>query len=495
MTAARPAAVVVLAAGEGTRMRSATPKVLHTLCGRTMLGHVLAAVAPLTPEHTLVVVGHGRDQVTAALDGGHARPVVQAEQRGTGHAVRVALQEVPEAHGTVVVVPGDAPMLTAEMLAELVAEHQRVGAAVTLLTSRQDDPTGYGRVIRDDQTGQVVRVVEHLDASDQERQIHEVATSVYAFDSELLRAALNRLSAENAKGEEYLTDVVADLVDGGRPVVAVRAELAQIVGVNDRVQLAAARRALNSRLLERWMRDGVTVVDPASTWVDADVRLDQDVTVHPNTQLCGSTRISRGAEVGPDCTITDTVVGEGARVVRAQCEGAEIGSGVRVGPFAYLRPGTRLAHDAKVGTFVEVKASQVGAGTKVPHLTYVGDATIGEYTNIGASSVFVNYDGEHKHRTVIGSHARTGADNMFVAPVSVGDGAYTGAGTVVRSNVPPGALAVSNGPQRNITGWVARRRPGSAAARAAEAAEGADTAEAAGQGDHAEHDSGHGEVT
>ena len=480
MTAARPAAVVVLAAGEGTRMRSATPKVLHTLCGRTMLGHVLAAAAPLAPRHTLVVVGHGRDQVTAALDGTGAQPVVQTEQRGTGHAVRTALQAVPEANGTVVVVPGDAPMLTAEMLAELVAEHVRAGAAVTMLTSRQDDPTGYGRVIRD-QAGRVLRVVEHRDASEQQRQIHEVATSVYAFDSALLRAALGRLSADNAKGEEYLTDVVADLVGGGQSVAAVSADLAQIVGVNDRVQLAAARRALNDRLLERWMRDGVTVVDPASTWVDADVRLAQDVTVYPNTQLCGSTRVSRGAEIGPDCTITDTVVGEDARVVRAQCDSAEVGPGVRVGPFAYLRPGTRLARNAKVGTFVEVKASEVGVGTKVPHLTYVGDATIGEYTNIGASSVFVNYDGENKHRTVIGSHARTGADNMFVAPVTVGDGAYTGAGTVVRSDVPPGALAVSGGPQRNIDGWVALRRAGSAAAEAAARVR-ADNA------DHADHD-------
>lgn len=469
MTAARPAAVVVLAAGEGTRMRSATPKVLHTLCGRSMLGHVLAAAAPLSAEHTLVVVGHGRDQVAAELEGTGARAVVQEERRGTGHAVRIALAALPDTPGTVVVVSGDAPLLTADMLDDLIAEHERADAAVTLLTSPLDDPTGYGRVLRD-ATGRVLRVVEHRDATDDERRVREVATGVYAFAAAPLRAALGRLTTDNAKGEEYLTDVVADLVGGGQPAAAVSADLAGIVGVNDRVQLAAARRALNDRLLECWMRAGVTVVDPASTWVDVDVRLEPDVTVHPNTRLCGATRIARGAEVGPDTTLTDTEVGPDARVRRAECDQAEVGAGVNVGPFAYLRPGTRLGRNAKVGTFVEVKASEVGEGTKVPHLTYVGDATIGEHTNIGASSVFVNYDGQDKHRTVIGSHARTGADNMFVAPVSVGDGAYTGAGTVVRRNVPPGALAVSGGPQRNIDGWVRRRRPGSAAADAAEQA-------------------------
>lgn len=469
MTDARPAAVVVLAAGEGTRMRSATPKVLHTLCGRSMLGHVLAAVAPLEPDHTLVVVGHGRERVAAAIDGTAARPVVQEEQRGTGHAVRTAMRSLSDVRGTVVVVPGDTPLLTADTLRRMLDEHVRAGAAVTLLTAVVDDPTGYGRVIRDAE-GRVVRITEHRDAAEVERAVREIATSVYAFDSEVLRDALDRLSTDNAQGEEYLTDVVGLVVAKGGRAVTVSTDPREVAGVNDRVQLAAVRRWLNARLLDDWMRAGVSVVDPATTWVDVDVVLSPDVTLHPNTQLQGRTRVASGAEIGPDCTLTDTVVGEGARIVRAQCDGAEVGPQVNVGPFAYLRPGARLARAAKVGTFVEIKASDIGEGTKVPHLTYVGDATIGDHTNIGASSVFVNYDGVSKHRTTIGSHARTGADTMFVAPVTVGDGAYTAAGTVVRKDVPPGALAVSGGPQRNLAGWVERRRAGTPAAEAAKRA-------------------------
>lgn len=464
-----PAAVVVLAAGEGTRMRSATPKVLHTMCGRSLLGHVLAAAQTLAAEQTLVVVGHGRDHVSAALDGTGARPVVQEEQLGTGHAVRTALAAIPGVDGTIVVVPGDTPLLTGATLTRLVDEHTRAGAAVTMLTAVFDDPTGYGRVLTGD-GGRVLRVVEHRDASPDELQVREVAASVYVFDGRYLRAALDRITGDNAQGEQYLPDVVGVAVADGLPVQAVRAEADEVVGVNDRAQLAQARRRFNDRLLDCWMRAGVCVIDPATTWVDVTVTLEPDVTLHPGTQLHGTTRVARGAAIGPDSTVTDTEIGSGARVIRAHCDSATIGPDVTVGPFAYLRPGAQLGPKSKVGTFVEVKASQIGEGTKVPHLTYVGDATIGDHTNIGAATVFVNYDGEHKHHTVIGSHARTGADNMFVAPVTVGDGAYTGAGTVVRSDVPPGALSVSGGPQRIIDGWVERRRPGSAAAQAAQEA-------------------------
>jgi bifunctional UDP-N-acetylglucosamine pyrophosphorylase/glucosamine-1-phosphate N-acetyltransferase len=338
-----------------------------------------------------------------------------------------------------------------------------------LLTALLPDPTGYGRVVRDADGG-VSRIVEHRDASAAEREIAEVNTSVYVFAAGPLRSALSRISTANSQGEEYLTDVVGLFVDAGQPVHAVVAPADETAGVNDRVQLAAAHRVFNDRLLADWMRSGVTVVDPASTWVDAGVTLEPDVTLLPGTQLHGGTRVAAGATVGPDSTLTDTVVGEGATVVRAHCDGAVVGPEVSVGPFAYLRPGTRLGAAAKIGTFVEVKGSEVGAGSKVPHLSYVGDATIGEHSNIGAATVFVNYDGLAKHRSTIGSHARTGADNMFVAPVNVGDGAYTAAGSVVTEDVPPGALAVARAPQRNVEGWVARRRPGTAAARAAEAA-------------------------
>ncbi len=450
-------------------MRSGTPKVLHEICGRSLLGHVLAAVEPLKPARTTVVVGSGRDRVVALLaaEAPDALPVVQEEQRGTGHAVRLALQAIPDADDTVLVVPGDAPLLTAATLATLVEQHVRDEAAATLLTAVLPDPTGYGRVIRDT-TGVVTRVVEHRDAIPAELDVTEVGTSVYAFDAALLRAALGRIGTDNVQGEEYLPDVIGVLVADGYAIGAlIASDAGETEGVNDRVQLAAARGRLRDRLVDGWMREGVTIVDPATTWVDVAVRLERDVVLHPSTQLLGRTRVDTRAEVGPECTLRDTSVGEGARVVRAQCDGAEVGPEASVGPFAYLRPGTVVGRGAKAGTFVEIKNADLGDGAKVPHLTYVGDATIGEGSNIGASSVFVNYDGVTKHRSVVGSHARTGADNMFVAPVSVGDGAYTAAGSVITEDVPPGAIAVARGKQRNIEGWVERQRPGTPSASAA----------------------------
>jgi bifunctional UDP-N-acetylglucosamine pyrophosphorylase / glucosamine-1-phosphate N-acetyltransferase len=466
-----PLAVIVLAAGEGTRMRSAsTPKVLHSFAGRSLLGHVVAAAAPLQAVHTVVVVGHRRDEVTAHLAeiAPDAIAVVQHEQHGTGHAVRVALDAVPaDAVGTVLVVPGDAPLLTTATLRALVAAND--GAVATVLTSDVDDPTGYGRVIRSADAA-VLRIVEQKDASAEERLVREIGTSVYAFDHALLRAAIDRLSTDNAQGEEYLTDVVGILVGDGYRVPALIAPADETAGVNDRVQLASAHRVYNARLLDTHMRAGVTVVDPASTWVDATVTLEADVTLWPSTDLHGHTHVADGAEIGPQTTLADTTVGPRARVSRTVAMQAQIGADVTVGPFAYLRPGTVLHDGVHIGTYVELKNSEVGVGTKVPHLTYVGDATIGAHTNIGAASVFVNYDGVAKHRTVIGDHARTGADNMFVAPVEVGDGAYTAAGSVITENVPPGAMGVARGRQRNIEGWVLRSRPGTPAAEAAERA-------------------------
>jgi bifunctional UDP-N-acetylglucosamine pyrophosphorylase/glucosamine-1-phosphate N-acetyltransferase len=464
-------AVIVLAAGEGTRMKSRHPKVLHGFAGRSLLGHVLAAAQPLGAERTVVVVGHRRDEVEAHLRdiAPDAIAVVQAEQNGTGHAVRLALEALPaEAAGPVVVLPGDAPLLPARTLARLVAEH--ADAAATLLTSVVPDPTGYGRVIRDD-AGAVARIVEHRDASAEELAVAEIGTSVYAFDHARLRAAIGKLSTDNAQGEEYLTDVVGILVGAGEPVGAVIASADETAGVNDRVQLAAAARAYNSRLLEEHMRAGVTVVDPLTTWVGADVRLARDVTLLPGTDLRGATRVDEEAEVGPQVTLTDTTVGARTRIDRAVAVDARIGADVTIGPYAYLRPGTVLADGVHIGTYVELKKADVGEGTKIPHLSYVGDATIGEHTNIGAATVFVNYDGVNKHHTTIGSHARTGADNMFVAPVTVGDGAYTAAGSIITQDVPPGAMAVARARQRNVEGWVVRKRPGTPAADAAERAQ------------------------
>ena len=469
--------VVVLAAGEGTRMRSSTPKVLHRIGGRSLLGHAVAAARGLAPEHLVVVVRHERDRVAAHLAeiAPDALVADQDDVKGTGRAVQCALELLPDLDGTVVVTYGDVPLLATQTLAGLVDAHERAGCAVTVLTAVVDDPTGYGRVLRDE-AGDVTAIVEHKDADVGQRAVREINSGIYAFDAAVLRSALGRVSTDNAQGEMYLTDVLAIARADGRRVAAhVLDDEWQSEGVNDRVQLAALGAELNRRVVEGWMRAGVTVVDPATTWVDVDARLEPDVTVLPGTQLLGATRVAAGATVGPDTTLTDVSVGEGATVVRTHGSESEIGPDANVGPFAFLRPGTRLGRGGKIGTFVETKNAEIGEGSKVPHLSYVGDATIGEHSNIGAASVFVNYDGVTKSRTTIGSHCRTGSDTMFVAPVSVGDGAYSGAGTVIRKDVPPGALAISVAPQRNLEGWTLTHRAGTPAAHAAERALGQHT--------------------
>jgi len=474
-------AVLILAAGEGTRMKSSTAKVLHGFAGRSLLGHVLAAAAPLGAQRTVIVVGHRRVEVIAHLAeiAPQATAMVQEHQLGTGHAVLVALDAVPaDAPGTVVVLPADTPLVRTETLAELVEAHITAGAAATLLTSAAVDPSGYGRVLRAADGG-VERIVEHRDATEAQRSVTEIASGVYAFDHAALRDAVGRLSTDNVQGEQYLPDVIGILVADGQRVVAVTADAPQTAGVNDRVQLNAAHRVYNTGLLEAHMRAGVTVVDPATTWLDASVVLEPDVTLLPSVDLHGMTHVAAGATIGPQVSLTDTTVGSQARLDRTVAHSASIGAGVTIGPFAYLRPGTVLGDDVHIGTYVEVKNSEIGTATKVPHLSYVGDATIGAHANIGAATVFVNYDGVTKHRSVIGDHARTGADNMFVAPVSVGEGAYTAAGAVITEDVPAGALARSSARQQNVAGWVARRRPGTAAAAAAEAADAAEAAEAA----------------
>lgn len=455
-------------------MKSAIPKVLHEISGRSLVGHVLAAARELDPENLVVVVGHAREKVTAHLTevDPQVRTAVQEEQNGTGHAVRMGLEQLGGGlDGTVVVVCGDTPLLTGATLAELAATHHADGNAVTVLTAEVPDATGYGRIVRDDASGAVTGIVEHKDASDAVRAIREINSGVFAFDGQLLAEALKKVRTDNSQGEEYLTDVLGILREAGHRVGAsVAADHREIAGINNRVQLSEARRILNDRLLTAAMLSGVTVIDPATTWVDVTVTFEQDAVVHPGTQLLGATHLGEGAEVGPNSRLKDTTVGAGARVNNTVSDGARIGADASVGPYAYLRPGTRLGAKGKIGTYVETKNASIGEGTKIPHLSYVGDATIGEFSNIGAASVFVNYDGQDKHHTTVGSHCRTGSDNMFVAPVTVGDGAYTAAGSVITKDVPPGSLAVARGQQRNIEGWVARKRPGSAAAKAAETA-------------------------
>jgi bifunctional UDP-N-acetylglucosamine pyrophosphorylase/glucosamine-1-phosphate N-acetyltransferase len=465
-------------------MHSALPKVLHPVAGRPLVEHAVRAVAGLVPEHLVVVIGHGRDTVDAHLRtveatlGREVCAAVQVQQRGTGHAVYCALDILPAGlSGTVLVSYGDVPLLGTGTLSGLIAEHHRARYAATVLSAVVTDPTGYGRVLRDP-SGAVTGIVEHRDAAPAQRAITEINSGVYAFDAAALRDALGQLAISNAvgisnsQGELYLTDVLGLVRAGGLPIGAYScADPWLVAGVNDRVQLAAVGAELNRRLLEHWMRAGVTVVDPASVWLDADVQLAPDVVLHPGVQLHAGTVIGPGTTVGPDSTLSSCTIGAGATVVRTHAVSAVVADGAQIGPFAYLRPGSRVGQGAKVGTFVETKNAQLGPGAKVPHLSYVGDATIGEGSNVGAATVFVNYDGVAKHCTIVGAHARTGADNMFVAPVTIGDGAYTAAGSVITQDVPPGALAVARGRQRNVEGWVSRRRPGTPAAEAARRAQ------------------------
>jgi len=450
--------VIVLAAGGGTRMKSKTAKVLHEIGGRSMVGHVLAAVGALDPARVVAVVGHQRDQV-----GPHIQALlpdvvlaVQADQQGTGHAVRIAIEAAGTTSGTVLVAAGDTPLLRGESLRDFAQEHQAAECAVSVLSGVVDDPFGYGRIVRNDE-GDVEAIIEEKDATADQRGIHEISSGILAFDAEFLHEALPKIGNDNAKGEYYLTDTVALARDAGLTVGAFPIDdWKQTEGANDRVQLSELGRELNRRIVEQWMREGVTVMDPETTWVEADVKLAPDVILLPNTQLLGATVVGEDAVIGPDTSLKDCEIGAGARVVRAHGELAVVGEGANVGPFAYLRPGTELGSGAKIGTFVETKNARIGAGAKVPHLSYVGDADIGEGANIGAGTIFANYDGTHKHRTTVGKGAKTGANNTFVAPVTIGDGAMTGGGAVVRRDVPPGNLAVSGGPQRNLDRRVPR---------------------------------------
>ncbi|MBK4138265.1 bifunctional UDP-N-acetylglucosamine diphosphorylase/glucosamine-1-phosphate N-acetyltransferase GlmU [Corynebacterium macginleyi] len=473
MEATTSSAVVVLAAGAGTRMKSTKQKTLHEIGGRTLLGHALHAAAGINPDHLVTVVGHQRDQVSPVVEkisnelDREVILAVQEEQRGTGHAVSCGISPLSDFEGTIIVTNGDVPLLTSETIEGLRNTHTAQGNAVTVLSMHLADPTGYGRIMRETD-GSVSAIVEHKDATEEQRLVDEVNSGVFAFDATALRDALTKLDTDNAQGELYITDVLEIARTAGHSVGAhVAADPQELAGVNDRVQLAAAGRELNRRMVDKAMRGGATIIDPETTWIGVNVTIGTDVTIHPGTQLWGATSIADNAEVGPDSTLTNMQIGTGASVVRTHGSDSVIGVNAKIGPFTFIRPNTIVGEDGKLGGFVEAKNAEIGRGTKVPHLTYIGDATIGEETNIGASSVFVNYDGVNKHHTTIGSHVRTGSDTMFIAPVSVGDGAYSGAGTVIKEDVPAGALVVSGGKQRNIEGWVEKNRPGTPAAEAA----------------------------
>jgi bifunctional UDP-N-acetylglucosamine pyrophosphorylase/glucosamine-1-phosphate N-acetyltransferase len=466
-------AVIILAAGQGTRMKSSRPKVLHEIAGVPLLGHVLATAAQLGAEQVLTVVRYERDAIAAVVleQLPSALIVDQDEVPGTGRAVELALSALPEDfEGQVVVLSADVPLLDAATIEGLVASHSASGNSLTLLSANFSDPTGFGRIVRS-ADGTFDSIVEQKDAAEHELQITEVNAGVYVFGASALRAALGAIGTDNAQKEKYLTDAAAGIrASGGRIEAVPVSDPWLVAGINDRVQLSAAAVELNARIVRGWQLAGVTVHDPASTWIDLSASLAEDVELLPGTRIKGATVIARGAIVGPDTTLVDCEIGENAVVKRTDATLAVIEARASVGPFAYLRPGTYLAEDGKIGTFVETKNARIGRGSKVPHLSYIGDTEVGVESNVGAGTITANYDGVNKHRTTVGSHVRSGSHNVFVAPVTIGDGAYTGAGTVVRKDVPAGALAINVAPQRNMTGWVETNRPGTAAAKAAAAA-------------------------
>jgi len=453
-------------------MKSSRSKLLHEIAGHSMLSYAVTAATEVQPGHIVVVVGHLRDQVEEHLAeiAPHVLTAVQEEQLGTAHAVQVALAQLADLDGDVIVTYGDVPMLTGETLAALVSEHRTQQAIVTVLTAEVPDPTGYGRILRD-ADGVVSGIVEHRDADEIQRQISEINSGIYVFDAAALKTALTELEPTNEQGELYLSDVPAVVRQAGQPVAALLIDdLWQTEGVNDRIQLSRMNAEVNRRILHHWMREGVTVVDPATTWVHASVDLASDVILLPGTSLEGATSVGAGARIGPDTTLIDVEVGENAVVTRTQASLSVIGPGANVGPFAYLRPGTTLGAGGKIGTFVEAKNARIGAGAKAPHLSYLGDAVIGEGANIGAGVIFANYDGVRKSTTTVGAYSFVGSNSVLAAPVEVADGAYIAAGSTITGNVGPGDLGVSRSRQRNVSGWVARKRAGTKTARAAEAA-------------------------
>lgn len=451
-----PLAVVILAAGLGTRMKSDVPKVLHEVCGRPMLSYVIDAALSVSPERVVVVTGPDQEAIAEIMPVGCER-AVQQERRGTGDAVRAGLEPLADFNGDVMVLYGDVPLVHGDFVAALFQRHLDADAAATLTTVRIDDPAHYGRIVRDERDN-VARVIEYRDASPDERDIDEINVGLYVFRSDALRPALARLSSDNSQGELYLTDVVHLLIDAEHVVATFESDDEEMcMGVNSRVELALVNGAMRWRLLERLMLAGVTVEDPDTTYVDWGVEVGRDTLIRANTHLLGRTTIGAASEIGPGSFLKDAFVGDRARVVSSHLYECVISSACSVGPFAYIRPNTVLAEGAKAGTFVEIKNSRIGEGSKVPHLSYVGDAVIGRDSNIAAGNITANYDGFEKHPTTIGDNVRTGSDTTMVAPVVIGDGAFTAAGSVITRDVPPGALGVARGKQENIDGYAERR--------------------------------------
>jgi len=447
---------VILAAGKGSRMKSTLPKVLHPIGGKPMVEHVLAAAHMAGAERKVVVVGFGAQSVEATL-GTRAEYVVQDQQLGTGHAVMQTSSCLQDFDGTVMVLCGDTPLLRGQTLTKLFAEHLAAKASATVLTACMTDPTGYGRVIRDDR-GQVLKIVEQKDATRSELAVNEVNTGIYCFERVALFDALRSINCNNMQGEYYLTDVIGILAQGQAKVWAVQVDTPEeTLGINSRIQLAEAEKILRKRKLVSLMDNGVTIMDIDSTFIDDQVCIEPDTVIYPFTWIEGATSIGKGCVIGPSSRIQNTSIGENTTLHFIYAHDCQIGNGVTVGPYVHLRPHTVLADGVKIGNFVEVKNSQVGAGSKIPHLSYIGDTDMGTGINIGCGTVTVNYDGKNKHRTTVEDDAFIGCNSNLVAPVTVGKGAYVAAGSTITKNVPPESLGVARARQRNIENWVNKK--------------------------------------
>ncbi len=448
---------VILAAGKGTRMKSKLPKVLHRVGGKSMLQHVLDAAKQAGAKRNIVVVGFGGETVKEAM-GDQAEFVVQKEQLGTGHAVQQTAPLLAAETGTVMVLCGDTPLLTGELLKKLYDAHKEAGAKATVLTAIMPDATGYGRIIRTAE-GTVMKIVEQKDATEEERRVKEVNSGIYCFEAKELFAALEKVGCDNAQGEYYLPDVLEILRSQGEKIWAAAADdYESTLGINSRVQLSGAEKILRRRKNIELMDNGVTIMDPDSTFVDADVTVGRDTILYPFTWLEGSTTVGEGCEIGPNSRFTDTKIGNHVTAHFSYAHECEIADDVIMGPYVHLRPNTKLAHKVKIGNFVEVKNSNIGEGTKLPHLSYIGDCDMGSGVNMGCGTITVNYDGKAKFRTTIGDDAFVGCNSNLVAPVTVGAGSYVGAGSTITKDVPPSDLAIARARQKNIEGWADKRK-------------------------------------
>lgn len=448
---------IILAAGKGTRMKSKLPKVLHKVAGKSMLQHVIDAAKAAGASRNVVVVGFGGDTVKEAI-GDQAEFAVQAEQLGTGHAVMQAKPLLGSEKGTVMVLCGDTPLLTGQLLEKLYNEHKASGAKATVLTAIMPDAAGYGRIVRT-ADGAVSKIVEHKDATEEERKINEVNSGIYCFDIQAMFEALESVGCDNAQGEYYLPDVLEILRNKGEKIWAAAADdYESTLGINSRLQLSGAEKILRRRKNIELMDNGVTIMDPDSTFVDADVTVGKDTIIYPFTWLEGKTSVGENCQIGPNCRFTDTKMGNSVVCHFSYGHECEIDDGVTFGPYVHLRPDTHLFKDVKIGNFVEVKNSNVGEGTKLPHLQYIGDSDVGANVNMGCGTITVNYDGKKKFRTTIGDNAFVGCNSNLVAPVTVGDGAYIGAGSTITKDVPAGELAIARAHQKNIQGWADKRK-------------------------------------